>query len=161
MPSIGYLIQDGLEVGTTVGYSYATNNFTWDMGWDGTIHNETKSNIYSISPYLKKYFVLADKFALTGSAQVGFSAGTATITQDSDYNQSADFKIRGFNVAVVPGLVFFPTEKIGINANFGSFGYNEMTMESENGSTKNKNSDFGLNLNSSTLGIGFSYYINR
>jgi hypothetical protein len=154
LPSLGFMVQDGLELGLSGGYTYTTSTYSLMMGWNEYYNTDQASSIYAIKPYLKKYFMVSEKVAFTGSAQVGYSFGNLTIMEQNNFGE-VEIKVTGFNVALVPGITFFPTEKIGINANFGSLGYTEMKVGDS------KNSDFGFNLNGSTLNIGFSYHFNR
>ncbi len=153
-PSIGYFISDGLEVGASIGYQKAKNNMFYPTGWD-MIEIEQETSLFAFAPYLTKYFMVSDRVALTGTGSVGFSKGTSTFSFDSD---KAESDLSGFQLAVVPGITFFPTEKIGINASFGSLGYASLTSEPKEGEGKTKSSNLGLNLNASTLNVGFSYH---
>ncbi|MEJ8757279.1 outer membrane beta-barrel protein [Pontibacter sp. H259] len=159
-PSVGYFVRDGLEVGAAVGFSHtAADQLTYDSSGFGTF--KTTTNTFSFVPYITKYFLLSEKVAFTGHAFAGISAGTGKISFDSDFSPNADLKLSGVQIGVSPGLSFFPTEKIGISARFGSLGYTEFSMKPEGGTDSSKSSTFGLDLNASTLALGFSYYINR
>lgn len=160
-PSMGYFILDGLEVGASIGYKQDKSNEAV-MGGYGPVNYENVTKAFGFMPYLKKYFMVSDKVAFTASAQAGISKGTSTNKPSSGFYNTTELDISGFQVAVVPGISFFATDKIGINASFGSFGYSQVKSEYEGSYEISFNtSTFGLNLDSSTLGIGFSYHFNR
>ncbi|MBB6611715.1 outer membrane beta-barrel protein [Pontibacter sp. Tf4] len=157
-PSVGYFIQDGLELGIGLGFNQTSNGILVPDGW-GMSEYEMKTNLFSFNPYIRKYFMVSDKVAFTGSATAGFSTGSSSISLDGGREYKSE--VSGFQVAVVPGLSFFPTEKIGITAAFGSLGYSELSSKPEEGDDKTTSSTVGLNLNASTLSIGFSYHFGR
>jgi len=159
-PSVGYFVSNGLELGAAVGFSHtAADQLSYDSSGFGTY--ETTTNTFTFAPYITKYFMLSEKVAFTGHAFAALSAGTGKVNFDSDFSPNADLKLSGVQVAVAPGISFFPTEKIGIGARFGSLGYSEFSFKPEGGTDSSKSSTFGLDLNATTLALGFSYYINR
>lgn len=157
-PSVGYFINEGLELGATTGLSYSKSKTTSDKE-NNEFTSEGSYKEIGFSPYIKKYFMLSEKVALTGAASTGFSVGN--YKSEASYSSvTYEHSINRFHAGVAPGISFFPTEKIGLSATFGWLGYNYATTKPE-GHEKSVNSGFGLNLNSNTLGMGFSYYLNR
>jgi|GEM_PF-3937959 len=91
-----------------------------------------------------------------GQSQVGFADGT------TNTNLSA---------GITPGIVYFPTERIGLEANFGFLGYTSRKIKEPNGDESTE-TNFGLEANSLTPGtlrseafsvpiglqFGFRYY---
>ncbi|MBB6611716.1 hypothetical protein H7F15_11760 [Pontibacter sp. Tf4] len=157
-PSIGYFLKDNLEAGASLGFETNRTKSVQDGGFsDFTEDSRTRG--YSFSPYLKKYFSLTDKFALSARVEAGVDMRKTKTEFSSDYTVSTESDTKGYFAGISPGLTFFPTEKIGISTSFGSLGYSNSTTES--GSFKSTSGFFGLNLSSSTLSFGFSYHFSR
>ncbi|MBL7712052.1 MAG: hypothetical protein JNL13_06300, partial [Chitinophagaceae bacterium] len=71
----------------------------------------------------------------------------------------------GYNVTITPGILFMPTSRLGFEATYGRLGYNYMRyrqdyplMNPSVSAPVSTVSDFGFDLTSSTLTIGFNYY---
>jgi hypothetical protein len=158
-PSVGYFINDELELGAEIGLSYSKSKYNNEKeSYESTSEGTNKE--IGLSPYIKKYFMLSEKVALTGAASAGFSVGR--YKSEANYSPTPyKHSINRFQAGIAPGITFFPTENIGLSAAFGWLGYRYVSTKSEEGQSKSSSSNFGLDLNSSTLGIGFSYYINR
>lgn len=160
MPAIGYFLQDGLEAGASVGISTTSVN-QQVMDYYSSYDLEQKNTTYSFSPYLKKYFALSEKVAFTGTASAGITKGKTTSTYNNNSANESTSEESGYSVNIIPGITFFPTEKIGIGVQFGALGYSQVTINPENRDEDYVVKNYGLDLNTSTLGIGFSYYIAR
>ena len=167
-PGIGYMLKDGLEAGISFRLSSSlseSNSYYLNENGRGELYsmNESKDKSFAISPYLKKYFSLSDKIAFTGEAYISFSKGNSRYHYEDVNHSSTESKRNntGFGVGIRPGITFFPTEKIGLSANFGRLGYNHTTYKNKEYDYKSKSSDFGLNLDGNSLTFGFGYYISR
>ena len=167
-PGIGYMIKESLEAGISFSFTTSTNvsNSAHLNQWGNRepySFTESKDKSFAISPYVKKYFTLSEKIAFTGEAYLSFSKGNNRYKSEILEYSSTESKRSnmGFGVGIRPGITFFPTEKIGLSANFGRLGYNRSTYKDKEYDFKSKSSDFGLYLDSSTLSFGFGYYISR
>ncbi|WP_170866177.1 outer membrane beta-barrel protein [Pontibacter flavimaris] len=170
-PSVGYMLRDGLEAGMSVGYTSSIDETkVHSVLPDGSLQlystSETSNRSFAIGPYLKKYFSISEKIAFTGQAYVNYvSAEYESYSENtSGSSGSSDNESTGFSAGVKPGITFFPTEKIGLSASFGNLGYTRNTSKSKLeyvNDYKSTSSNFGLNLDGSTLSFGFGYYISR
>lgn len=162
-PSIGYFLKDNLKVSAFVGYSYSNTLNTNDNPYATYSESEHQYSRYSIGTSLTKYFMLTDKLALTGSGAVTIFKETGETKYTSDAVEKYEGNADGYSIAIGPGIAFFPTERIGITTSFGRLSYYRTKNESTNeyATTKSTYSDLGLDLDSSTFGIGFSYHFNR
>ncbi|SFG05966.1 outer membrane beta-barrel protein [Pontibacter chinhatensis] len=167
-PGIGYMIIENLEAGISFRFttSIQTANSAHLNQWgirEPYSLTESKDKSFAITPYVKKYFTLSEKIAFTGEAYLSFSKGDSRYESEIlEYSRTESNRSdTGFGVGIRPGITFFPTEKIGLSANFGRLGYNHTTHKIEEYDFKSKSSDFGLNLDGSTLSFSFGYYISR
>ncbi|NEM98542.1 outer membrane beta-barrel protein [Pontibacter burrus] len=163
-PSVAYFIKDNLKIGAYIGYYRSkTDNDIYEVGVSEIYTNSVHDN-YNFGAYISKYIMLSDKFGLyaTGSAGLFDSETNENSTASPDYHYIS--KTDGFSISAVPGIVYFPTEKIGISASLGRLSYtSQKSMQKyyETNSTHNRNSSLDLDLSSSTLLFGFSYHFNR
>lgn len=154
-PSLGYFLNEGLELGLNLRYNHYKNSYD-RVGNDYSV--DYVNNGFRFSPYLKKYFLVSDKVAFTGSAFVGYAFSKSKTESDNAFMSDVEMKDNTFDVGVAPGIVFFPTEKIGISGSLGNLGYRTTKTKGEAFERTISNFNFDL---SSGLYLGFSYYISR
>lgn len=157
-PSFGYFIKDKLEVGVSVGYGYQKYDAKENNESESGYKHEYMSNIYSFNPYIKRYFHVTEKIALSGSLAAGFRTGKSKQTTESDFTSTIESNSTGYFARLTPGISFFPTDKIGLRASFGNLGYTYLSSEYENGGAKITSQNLGFNLDSNAFGVGFSYH---
>ena len=62
------------------------------------------------------------------------------------------------NAGITPGMSFYVSKKIALEANYGFLGYtsSSSTIEAAGVETKSSQGNFGLNLNPNTIRLGVS-----
>ncbi len=156
-PSIGYMLGNNFELGAALGYTHSTiKNIYFNS--EGDRHEvKTKSNAFLISPYLKKYFMLSEQFALTGQ----LSAGLSIYKWKPDSSADSQQKSTSFNAALTPGITYFPSDKLGISAGLGGLRYNQ-TLEKTGANDTPVKTNSGLRIGlEDALYFSLSYFINR
>ncbi|AKD05180.1 outer membrane beta-barrel protein [Pontibacter korlensis] len=154
-PSVGFMLGNNFELGAALGYSHSTTtNKNFNREGDS---NETKerSKAFSISPYLKKYFMLSEQFALTGQ----FSA--ALSIHKRQFNADSKLPSTFFHAALAPGITYFPSEKLGVSASLGGLRYEQTSKKMEAGGTPIKTLSGFIVSFEDALYFSLSYYINR
>jgi len=166
VPGVGYFIADKLAVGLDL--SISTNSFQTPDNNDPDDYTKTTGTTFAFKPYARKYWMVGDNFGFTGTLGVGVGfgsskvevkAGNTTVTNDGP-------KTTDLEIGVTPGIVFFPTNKVGIEANFGFIGYSSSTAKTDLGGgdeLKITDSTFGLSANSitPTFSLAFRYYLTK
>lgn len=154
-PSIGYMLGNNFELGAALGYTHSTiKNIYFNS--EGDRHEvKTKSNAFLISPYLKKYFMLSEQFALTGQ----LSTALGVHKKNSDANVNAHPKEIFFDAALAPGITYFPSNKLGLSAGLGGLRYEQTLKKTEDTRVKT-NSGFRIGFENA-LYFSLSYFINR
>lgn len=133
-PTLGYQINDKMGIGVNLGF-----------GSEG----EDQSN-FGLGAFLRYGFNIGDKATLFGDLGVGFASA-------SDKSGAEDVTVTGFNVGISPGFLYRFADKWSAVAHFGSLGFSSLTPKV--GDTEgDANTNFGLNLNMSTIGIGVQYH---
>ncbi|NJK94750.1 MAG: porin family protein [Bacteroidales bacterium] len=157
-PEAEYFISDNFSAGLGLGYSLykkkteSTNSETI---------NKTKT--FTISPFVKKYFALGEHAYFFGKAQADFGFGkdideykSGTVTTSVEEHQSV------FRIGVIPGFRYNITDKFGIEAGIGFFGFSNTVNTSGSGNNEKKdiNSSFQLSVIPNSLSLGIRYTIN-
>ena len=96
---------------------------------------------------------------------MGSSLIKETYTQNNNLTEYPDKNgdIKGFSAFLSPGVVYFITRSIGLEASFGNIGYTSRTENiEEQGQKMATYKDSGLNFNFSatTFNIGINFYLN-
>ncbi|GAB4126518.1 MAG: hypothetical protein OHK0045_01280 [Raineya sp.] len=163
IPGVGYFIADKLAIGLDFSVTTGSDKETESNG----DYTKTSATRIGIAPFARKYFMLSDNFGFIGAAGIGVGFGSSkeeertgntTVTTEGP-------KITTLEIGVVPGLVFFPTSKVGLEANFGFIGFASETSKEKTplGETKTTttNVGFGANTIRPTFSLGFRYYLSK
>ena len=146
--SYGYLVADTWAVALSV--SGGTNTST------GANQYKSTGRDYGVSPYVRKYFSIAEKFYFHLDGGVNYSTEKSTYKTPTSPT-SVDYNAKTTSVYIRPGLTYFLSNRFSLNANLGSLNYSHSraTGDSYNNSTKNGfNSYFGL----SSISFGASIF---
>ena len=184
-PSASYFLSSKFAVGAQVGYigyvtkTEYTDKYNTPAEMDYT-YSKTTSGGINVTPYVKYYFSLSDNvhFFLKGS--VGFSnsrgetsgydettlydgSGNVTSTVRSNEYGPNKTKTLSQNIGISPGLLFMPSQKIGIEFSLGNvFGATSSTSKTtdDNGNTSKyttTNLEY-FNFNTISVGTGIYYF---
>jgi len=175
----GYFLMDGMAVGLNFGYNSTStkesfqytdpSNNQQSLTWNNT------TSLITIGLFARKYMMITEKFYFYGG--IGFNYMTGT-NSSSDANTSPpnssskpalvanpDEKISGWNIAIAPGLAYFPSPAWGIHFglnNIISYSSQVSQMDQPVGSytATQKVTTSGLNLGvglTPTLGIAYFF----
>ena len=159
--SAGYFFMNDFQVGLGAGYTYTANN--QNIAIAGRVFNaKLRSPIYSISPFARYYSTITGQLKFFGQVMVpmNFSKFKANVENTQDVVTVA--KSKSIGVALSPGIVFFPTNKIGIEFSVVGlrYGYNNYKAEPSYSYYKNSTSDkFSLGANFLSPNIGIQFYL--
>lgn len=164
VPGVGYFIADKLAVGLDLSISSTSNKETEANG----DYEKVSATEIGFTPYVRKYFMTSDNFGFTGTFGVGVAFGSSKI-EDRNGNTTTTNdgpKTTALEIGITPGIVFFPTNKVGLEANFGFVGFSSVTSKADLGGgneAKSTVSSFGLSANSirPTFSLGFRYYLTK
>ncbi|MCP2043743.1 outer membrane beta-barrel protein [Pontibacter sp. HSC-36F09] len=169
--SVGYFIKDKLVVGLSYGYQYAANRQerTSAPGSSNTFYHydsKTIAHSYNIGPMARYYVSLSNKFALFAEGKAGFAwistraehnfIGTGqfgdptTPTGGSQSLSTARSKGLSLFGTLSPGLVFFPSDRLGIELKANALNY-------QSGFNRGSDTEANLNVHRMNLGAGFYF----
>ncbi len=144
-PKLGYMINNNLELGVSLGYSYSNSE------QDSYSYND-KRNDYSISPYIKRYFPIGKKLAFHSRFGAAYNK-TETKREHKENTDNSKYHHNSFSINLRPGFTYSLTEKFVMYTNIGSLSY----VNGESGSTGSddlKFNRFGFDLSTSDIQWG-------
>lgn len=152
-PSVSYFLDKNLSVGLTLGYGYNESK-----NINGTNENLNFRNSFSFIPTIKKFFSLSKSLALSLKGEIGY-----TYAKSDESSSPIEYTQNNYSASLRPGIDFFITKKLALQANLGVLQYSYSNNKSENLSVpeiiENKNHNFNFLLNSSNISFGLSYYM--
>lgn len=167
----GYFVRDNIAVGVLLGYTHNKSRYeetrTNGLQLVSTV-DENKSTVMSAGFFFRQYKTLKQsKFALfyQVSGSVGFGElnyNRQNFSNGAQFEMSRTGKTSQFNLVVNPGLTYFVTNRIGIEAGFGQIGYFLQKGDSNPGSgfsAETTSSQLITNFSMSSLSLGFRVYL--
>jgi hypothetical protein len=169
-PQVGYFIMDKFAL--RLGLMFQNTNYkTTNYPPAGPVETKNVTNTFGIELGGRYYLMLNDNFGFTGELALGARGGKTRVTANST-TEDGD-KTSAVAVGIYPGIVYFPSPKVGIEATFGSInsnsyllGFTSMKTTSPpagngNETVSTDNSfDFGFN-SLRSLNFTFNYYFAR
>ncbi|GCD78353.1 hypothetical protein JCM31826_18350 [Thermaurantimonas aggregans] len=156
----GYFLNDKLAIGLGIGFAVSTS----EEQLDPNTTSETRSNVFSISPFVRYYIPYNEKFAFFGdfSLGVGFgnyvdklNVGNLTTEQKS----SSNILLTG----ITPGFNYMVHKNIGLEIRYGFLGYSSLSLKVDGSNpgnyTKVSTTTFGLDFGLNTLNFGIVVFL--
>lgn len=147
-PEVGYTINKNLIVGLGLGYAHSENNDS---------NNFTNSrNTFSIYPYVKKFIPVNKNLLFSVRGEVRFSK-----TSYDNNNLLNNISDQTFFIGFRPGITYFISDKLALEANIGALGYSRLTRDFDPVNLdKATTNSFNFDFNSNNLLFGFTYFMN-
>ncbi|GAB3199409.1 hypothetical protein ABID22_002329 [Pontibacter aydingkolensis] len=171
-PGIGYFVTNNLELGLMAGYRYSEHDEKNSImaGPSYTNYHEIKN--YSAGVYARAYKFLVNNLAVYGQADVNYNFSDVSYKQVlssfSKYELENKTETNYFSAAVRPGIAFFLSDKISLNATYGELSYSRNNEEQQRRElifnetttrdTSSESNQFQLVLSSSSFNLGLSFY---
>ncbi|TXK49816.1 hypothetical protein FVR03_05700 [Pontibacter qinzhouensis] len=177
-PGIGYFVLNNLEVGILGSISQNRSITAYNYQEDSSDNYNYKSfgksitNQFAVGPFVRKYFFLTERFALTATSAFNYRFSYArntleyTKSQGEEINNSSDGpNSNSLSISLGAGIMYFVTGKFGITAGLGSIYYsrsstkeNRTTYEGEVYAWKRKENSGGFSFSPQYINLGLSYY---
>ncbi|MCR9226240.1 MAG: autotransporter outer membrane beta-barrel domain-containing protein [Flavobacteriaceae bacterium] len=154
-PNIGYTMAEDWMVGLRTGYGFSKNQTDRVDSGDIATGSESRSESFTVAPYVRRYFGLTRSLLVNLQGEIGYGH-TWTESTSSDTNRSST-KGNQYFVAVRPGLSFFVSDKLALEAFIGALNYSSSKVDFSSGETTQTNY-FRFDLDSSNILFGLSYY---
>lgn len=145
-PKAGYFVTNNIAVGGQLGYLSGT-----DTNIDG-LGNEvdTDSSIFTVGAFGRYYFTPARNFSFFG--HLGFDY--ATLKSETE-GVEGENKADGFQIALAPGISYFVSDHIALEATFGTLGYS--TYEQDGAEDSTDSFELSADLTNITFGILYKF----
>jgi len=171
-PQLGFFLADHLAVGINfnIGFgkqSGSTEDYLGTLSPSSYASKGTSKN-FGLGPFVRYYKMLGDKFALYGQLGSGYQYSEQKSTTDNPNVYSYRSTAKSGFAALTPGIVFFPTSKIGLEVTVGSLSYYRGKQTSyssapsyNNSTSRGTTSSFGASFGVSQLALGAYFYLGR
>lgn len=147
-PAVGVFLNERYAFGGGLGYAINDVENIFLSGDKQLI----KSRSFSIHTFVKRYFLISEKFYFSMEGRVGYQRGNETREYQ---NIEQKYKWHAVSANISPSLIFFPSPTWGIEASIGSLNFSrQVNLSSEQNSTT-------VNFNHGTFSLGFAYYFRK
>ena len=166
-PGIGFFVADGWALGIDLGYQ---SSFSENTVGNSISTTEQTNRVFFASPFVRYYRTLGDRISFFGEVSVGsLSSGTSRVTPATPTQGGTNFKGYQIGLGITPGVTYFISPKVGIEASLGllSYYYNQLKTESKRQafgqpqtSTQSSNA-FNFSFGLSDFQIGAKVYLGK
>ncbi len=163
---LGYFLSEKISLNFDFGYS--TISAIQNSSINGDYIKATE-NIFSLNPYMR-YLIMLEENKFGFIFNTGIIYATSQIKYEEkngiDITKTEDPKSTFLNIGITPGIIYFPNEKIGLEATFGFIGYyrdleKEIINADQDIETVTSGFTIGANSLNPALNFGFRYYFQR
>jgi hypothetical protein len=163
---LGFFLNEKMSI--NVDFRYGTGSLIQDSDVNGD-YDKVKLNILALNPYLRYLIMLEEnKFGFIFDTGLSYGKTTSTLEEKvgTQILEEELPSISNLSIGIRPGIIYFPNEKIGLEASFGFVGYySETTKEvlnaDEDSTLKFSGFTIGANSLNPALQFGFRYYFQR
>ncbi|WP_452224711.1 outer membrane beta-barrel protein [Lacinutrix chionoecetis] len=149
-PKVGFFVSENIAVGASLGYaSFTSEGPAFDPDTFEEITAEDKTTALSAGVFGRYYTTPASQFSFFGELSANFVA-----TKFDEAFVEEDVKFDGLNFQIAPGISYFVSDCITLEASIGVLGYNTFKADAEGAEARN---DFNIGLDLSDINFGISY----
>lgn len=147
IPKIGYTIANDLTVGLGIGMEYAKSEDNYNDE-----ESTNKSLGYIINPFIRKNFGAGKNLSLFLQAEGRYSLYERKYSDSDSYEDPS----KRLFIGLRPGLNYFLSNKIALEATIGSLGYNYSSYkyDIDSASSKRESNTFNFDLSTSNINLG-------
>lgn len=176
MPRVGYFFTDNIGAGLMIGYRSSTTQSIGTGTGGSTITTTVKGGMFNVGLFGRYTQQLGDSdFYLYGDLGFGIGSGNSKIKTETKTGSTTNTiendgpKVSETTIAISPGILYFPTKKIGLEASLGNIFAYMATKETSESTTAgvttkivDKNSEIHVfNISSLAFTFGLNFYLNR
>ena len=140
-PSVGFFVSDNVAVGVAIGLQ--TSKFE-----DG-FSDDFKTNAFTAGAFGQYYFTPENQFSFLVQL-------SALYTSSKSEQGSNELKGNGFTAGLAPGVNYFISKCLSLQANLGLLNYSTFKFDAP-GQESSDNFDIGLNLANINFGITYKF----
>jgi hypothetical protein len=149
-PSFGYFINESVAVVIGASYSIGRNKTETSLSPDYSVYKQQQ---YKVSPGLRKYWTITDRFMFAASGNLFYSRHVTKSLLTNKVTSTA--KSYELGIALAPTFIFFPSNRWSIEATLGSLAYSFEKGLNEKWHHHSVQLDYG------TFNLGLAYYFRK
>jgi hypothetical protein len=163
-PKIGYFIKDNFAIGVIGNFTISGGNGK-KVDINSTSTSKGRSISFGVGGFARYYIKISDKFHFFVNGNILYTHSPYT---HLEYTPTSNIQVftsqpptfNTISIAVSPGLVYFPSPKLGIEASFGNLTYNYLASKNKTVSYNNhyNSSSYGFTMSPAFLNLGMNYY---
>ena len=146
LPGAGYFLSDRMVAGTYLGINLSTDK---DANPSFGDPGKVTQTILVFSPFFRYYLITGNGGIFT---EASFSGGFGKHTSDYE-GGSVEYNSVSLSFGVSPGVYYYITDKLALEAKFGWLGFDSMSYKDDN---KYISSGFGLQLYPDSFAFGLT-----
>lgn len=149
-PKVGFFVSDNIAIGATLGYASQTserpaiNPTTLEL-----VDAEDKTTAFSAGVFGRYYATPVNQFSFFAELSASFVASKNEVAFVDE-----DAKFDGLNFELAPGISYFVSDCITLEASYGIIGYNTFKADTEGAEARN---NFNVGLDFSNINFGIAY----
>lgn len=149
-PKTGYFVNNNIVLG--VGLAYISG--TTDVNDGFNTPYETTTSGFEAGVFGRYYFTPASKFSIFTELSAAY--GSVKVETDVEGGFDSEEKTNGFNVAFAPGINYFLSNHLALEASFGVLSYTTLKPD-ERGAVSTNSFNIGLDLANINFGILYKF----
>jgi hypothetical protein len=168
-PKAGCYVTKNLAIGLSLHFGFSNGENTQPnpmYGYYGPIHTSQRTYAAGGSVFARYTKFIIPKLAFFTEGSIGYRHTRDEVeTNYYPMYETSGGRGNGFNVSIVPGIMFMATPRLGFEVSYGNLGYGYMRYKQDNAgfgpaipAPVSTVSEFGFDLTSSTISLGFNYY---
>ncbi len=146
LPMAGYFLSDRIAMGARLGIDAEITKAP-----DNVLEKSTVTS-FVINPF-GRYYLISGTGGLFAEASVVVAPGSE---KDHFEDETNTYNTMFFSVGLAPGVYYYISEKLALEAKFGWFGF-ETSADETGTNTKDINNFFGLDISPDQFSFGLTY----
>lgn len=165
-PLVGFFAAPNLAVGVQGSVDLSKGTGFHPVVGNANLYNSTQdqSTTLSVGPFGRYYTFLGDQVAVYGQLGAGYRYSHYQAEAVGSNGMPYDGKGNGVYAQLLPGIVFFPTNKLGLELALNGATYTRTRIKGQNGPTfqdETTHSDLNLGVGLTDVRLGISLYPGR
>lgn len=149
-PKVGFFVSDNFAIGATLGYTSQTNERpAINPTTLEPVDAEDKTTAFSAGVFGRYYVTPVNQFSFFAELSASFVAAKNEIAFVDE-----DAKFDGLNFEFAPGISYFVSDCLTLEASYGIIGYNTYKADTEGAEATNT---FNVGLDFSNINFGIAY----
>ncbi|SHI42874.1 hypothetical protein SAMN02745146_0850 [Hymenobacter daecheongensis DSM 21074] len=167
-PQVGFFVANNLVLGLNAGVSSDKTTSSQDsysgVGTPVAYANEEILKELHLGPFVRYYHMFGEKAGLYGQVGGGYHRSTRENSSEVPFSYDSESKTTGGYANLLPGFVYFPTPKIGLELTMGNIFYSKSSYTSQvlspnKSESKGNSNRFGANFGLHQLAVGASFHL--